>query len=753
MPLVALWGGCLAGFGFASSTHVLALIAIGLIGFAYRLFRGALSVRFLGIVVVVGVVLSWAHWKLNHSDQAQWAFAQMPVGQMTFVVRSDPVISETKGINSLSFNTETRFMADLLTIDGQSMHIPVAVSLNSGNQRFVMTETWRCDGSIAAATGLGRVAGFLHCRGGIQREKFAARYQSLATDTRSHLVSLTAGRHPDHLGAQLLPGLVVGDTSAQSDEVTRALRIAGLGHLTAVSGANVAIVIAALAWLLSHLHVRPRWRYVALVCGVIAFMVVARPSASVVRASVMASIALTLWVTGSQRRSEVVVLATGLVLLVIDPWLAVSWGFALSLAATLGLILLPRLWGISADSPWWQRLLAASVAACLATIPLLIAMGATPTLATIPANVTADFFVAPATIFGVLATVLSLCGLDLFAVLCADAGCMAAQAIVSIAQFFSESPLAISMLSWQSLFLIALTVWLWRDTVFPRPTRIAVGCIGAALILVLQVLTPQVHGWPASDWEMLACDVGQGDAALVKTGVASAIVIDVGGEPDLIDKCLESAHIDHVDLLIISHLHQDHVGGIAGVRRGGRTIGRTITAAFGQPAAGLQLLRREVHGPVEVAYAGMSGRSGSVRWQVLMALDPTSAVEPDGTTINSSSVVLLVQTAHWKILFTGDIETAAQQQLMSAMAPPAIDLVKVPHHGSRAQDPAFAGWVQAAAAWISVGADNPYGHPSPETLRSYRAARSAVFITRDCGAIAATALHTLVSEHGCSGVG
>ena len=198
-----------------------------------------------------------------------------------------------------------------------------------------------------------------------ERQRPAARYQSLATNTRANLLALTAGRHPQHLGAQLLPGLVVGDTSAQSDEVTRALRISGLGHLTAVSGANVAIVIAALAWLLSRIGMSPRWRYMVLMCGVLAFMVVARPSASVVRASAMAAIALTLWLTGSHRRAEVVVLATGVILLIIDPWLAVSWGFALSLAATLGLIVLPRFWGMSADSAWWKRLVASSVAACL----------------------------------------------------------------------------------------------------------------------------------------------------------------------------------------------------------------------------------------------------------------------------------------------------------------------------------------------------------------------------------------------------
>ena len=125
----------------------------------------------------------------------------------------------------------------------------------------------------------------------------------------------------------------------------------------------------------------------------------------------------------------------------------------------------------------------------------------------------------------------------------------------------------------------------------------------------------------------------------------------------------------------------------------------------------------------------------------------------DGTTINSSSIVLLVSTAHWRILFTGDVETAAQEQLMAAIAPPNVDLIKVPHHGSRSQSPTFARWVHAPAAWISVGADNPYGHPNAETVRSYRTAGAAVFMTRDCGAIAVTAQHTVVSERRCAGVG
>ena len=698
-------------------------------------------------LIAVASLAVLARWNVLHDPAAIELLETLPVGEVVFSTTSDPSTVATQGFQSLSFGEETRLRAESVAIGERSISLPMFVSFPGQLVGIEIGSTWKCTASMRIADGTVNFLAYVRCRDQPTLLRAAPVHQHWASILRDSLLQLSAGRHPSVDGATLLPGLVLGDTSAQSQELEKSLRTAGLGHLTAVSGANVAIVVGGVGFLLGLTSISRRSRFMVLVGTVIGFMIVVRPSASVVRASAMAIIALVLWLVGRRKNAESIILASAILLLLIDPWLALSWGFALSVAATLGLVLLPPLWGVDQSTSLWKRALFTATAAAAATTPVLIAMGAAPTLGTIPANVLADAFVAPATIAGVAAALLNVAHIDLVSELLADFAIVMAQAIVMISHTVSESILATPMVSWHGALLACVFIAIWRQKAFPH--RMFFIGVGGLLILVLgsRVATST---WPIADWELLVCDVGQGDAALIATGPASAIVIDSGGDAESIDGCLDRAGIKKVDLFVASHFHQDHVGGFAGVVRG-RMVERVITSAFAQPPMGLELIRGSVDVRAEAAYAGMSGVAPGVRWQVLSATVPdySQGSEVNGTAINSSSVVLLVQTRHWQILFTGDLETAAQEELMTHLGSLDVDLVKVPHHGSRFQAEGFAQWVGAEAAWVSVGADNPYRHPNRETLNRFRRAGMQVLTTMDCGAIAATARHTLVTERRC----
>lgn len=202
----------------------------------------------------------------------------------------------------------------------------------------------------------------------------------------------------------LVPGLVVGDVSAMPASLTDAFRVSGLTHLNAVSGENCAIVLATVGALLRRTPLRRNARIAAAAISLLAFVVLARPSPSVLRAATMGGIALVAMSLG--RRSQPVPLLSGAVLLLVllNPFLARSVGFALSAVATAAIIVIAPGW-TARLSRRMPRVLALAIAvpaaAQLACTPLLVAVFGQATPWAIPANLLAAPAVAPSTIAGI----------------------------------------------------------------------------------------------------------------------------------------------------------------------------------------------------------------------------------------------------------------------------------------------------------------------------------------------------------------
>lgn len=214
---------------------------------------------------------------------------------------------------------------------------------------------------------------------------------------------------PDQAG--LLPGLVVGDVSSLPESVENDFRAAGLTHLTAVSGANFAIVLGAVLLLARGVGIGPRWTVV--VCGVVlvAFVVLARPSPSVLRAAVMGGIGLLALVTGRRRQAVPALCTSVLALLAWWPQLAVDFGFALSVIATAGLVVVAPVWVDWLQRHGWGRgaaeIVAVSAAAHAVTAPIVAGMAGTFSMVGVLANIAVAPMVAPITVVGALAAVVA----------------------------------------------------------------------------------------------------------------------------------------------------------------------------------------------------------------------------------------------------------------------------------------------------------------------------------------------------------
>jgi competence protein ComEC len=514
----------------------------------------------------------------------------------------------------------------------------------------------------------------------------------------------------------LLPGLVVGDVSRLDPSLEADFRTTGLTHLVAVSGANCAIVAGAVLVLLRAVRIGPRTSAVAAGLALLGFVVLARPSPSVLRAAAMGGLALVALATGRTRAGLPALAATVLGLVLVSPDLARSAGFAMSVVATGALLLVAPVWSAALVArgvpPLAAQALAVPAAAHLATAPLIAAVSGRVSLVAIPANLLAAPAVAPATVLGVLAAVAApLSG--------AVAGALAWLAgwpvrwIVGVAEHGAGVPDA--ALGWpagaRGAVLLALLLYGGALLARSRSARRAAlaATLGAALIAVpVRVVAP---GWPPPGWLFVACDVGQGDGLMLHAGPGAAVVVDTGPDPALADGCLRRLHVDRIPLLVITHLHADHVGGLSGALRG-RRLGAIVTGPLDEPApAWHDLLGAAASRGVTVGQPSV-GRTWQIGAVQLQVLGPEIAYHGTRSDPNNSSLVLRARIGGHTVLLAGDAEIAAQRALLRSGLDLRADVLKVPHHGSAYSDSEFLAAVRARVGVISVGAGNDYGLPA-----------------------------------------
>lgn len=263
---------------------------------------------------------------------------------------------------------------------------------------------------------------------------------------------------------------------------------------------------------------------------------------------------------------------------------------------------------------------------------------------------------------------------------------------------------------------------------------------------------------------MTVLDVGQGDSIIVETPSGRVLLIDGGGHYDslpgagnsdsgekVVVPYLRSHGIDHVDVLILTHPHGDHVGGLPAVLRAER-VGVVLDGTvlpYPSPSYRefLQLVKDD-HIPYRHAVRGMKldfgdGVSGEI-------LNPPAQGLPYGTgdddkTVNDYSAVLRLTYGHTHFMLDGDAEEEAEANMLAAYPPSelAADALKVGHHGSRnASSDAWLAAVQPRIGVISCGLRNSFGHPHEESLERLAAHHVQVYRTDLNGAV------TVISDGG-----
>ena len=531
----------------------------------------------------------------------------------------------------------------------------------------------------------------------------------------------------------LIPGMVLGDTSKQSASFKDAMKRSGLTHLVAVSGANFAIVSSFVLWCMQFVIKRTKYRLLATAIALSCFIALVRPSPSVLRAAAMAAVLLS--AQASKRHTDSLpALGFAIAAVVIgDPWQAQDAGFALSVMATAGLLLFAPI--LEERLPTHKKLaqaLAPPIAAMLFCSPILVALSGYLSPMSIVANLLAAPFVAPITILGFIAALISPLAPIVTVALVACIR-IPASLIASIARHIAEFPvLTIHNGKIGFLIVASLITFLWLFKKSWRQTT--------AVIVVMILALTWIQRWPAGDWQIANCDVGQGDSMVINLHHGQGIVIDVGPDPSAEDKCLKALGVKEIPLLILSHFHADHVGGLSGLLRD-RTVQQTWISNNLEPVLesthALQLLQGIA---ITTVQRGMTAQMAGITFDVLwpdVTIHNFASMPGEGSAINNSSIAMIVSTPDWSIFTAGDLEPPAQHEILGEVR--AVDIYKVCHHGSKYQDTAIMKSLSAQIAVISVGAKNSYGHPAAETIASLTRLGTQVVRTDRDGALAITA--------------
>lgn len=541
--------------------------------------------------------------------------------------------------------------------------------------------------------------------------------------------------------AALLVTLTTGDRSHLSTEQWRVLKASGTNHLMAISGLHIGFV-AVLAFYLSRclwplcgpacLYIAaPKMAMLMSILAAACYSALAGFALPTQRALIMLAVFLAVKLFNRRTSSSQVLAVSALIILLIDPFAALSPGFYLSFAA-LAVILLGMGSRYQTQGLWWrwgrtQWLVAFGL------LPILTFwFGEIPTLG-IPANLVAVPLVSLCTVPLTLLGSLLLAVYEPLAVFLWYIALASLEWLWPVLQFIAAQEL--STIRFYPPSVLTLACAFAGTLILLLPAGIPGRHLG--LVCLLPLFFPGLNKLEQGQLRFTVLDVGQGLAAVLQTR-DYVLVYDTGAKYSahfnagtaVVVPYLKHSGLSHIDKLIISHTDNDHIGGLQGILD--EIDVRSVSSSVPLALAG----RRN-----ELCYSTQSWQWNGVNFDILHPSRPTALGG------NNASCVLRVRLHGTTILLTGDIEIEAERALL-ARYPEGLKstVVTAPHHGSRtSSSPAFLDATRPDIVVFPVGYRNRFGFPKQDIMRRYRIRGSRLLDTAYSGAI-----EFEFSQHGLS---
>ena len=529
----------------------------------------------------------------------------------------------------------------------------------------------------------------------------------------------------------LLLGILFGQKDYLDDEIYRSFQEVGVAHILAVSGLHVGIIFLFMNRLLKGiaLHIRT----LIIILALLIYMMITGNTPSVMRATFMIILYILSSFFDRKYDSISAILFVALIMLIVNPIQLMMTGFQLSFLAVLSIALLykPILSKLKIIPGYWAELIAASLAAQVGIIPVTVyyfnIISPWAPLANLPIIIILGYLVP----LGILAILISFFSIALAGFL-GNFLQIGVILMTKITLFFNYlpfsgvkiiSPNVFTIIIFYSLLILSLISKKYLVQVKINRKKCILGLLSIYLIVQIGI------SFIPARMELTFLDVGQGDCSIIRTPRRQTILIDGGGnrlggfdvgERILVPYLLKNG-IRKIDLMFISHFHRDHMAGLISVLDNLKTDTLIIGNQPERTEEYDIILSKckENNVTVQLLSAGEAVTlEKDISFKVLHPSD--SLIDNSRDDMNNNSLVVLMEYKNIRALFTGDIEAEAERQLINTYPDLNVDIIKIPHHGSKnSSTQELLDLLKPKIAVIQVGRNN-FGHPNDEVLEKLK---------------------------------
>jgi competence protein ComEC len=576
-------------------------------------------------------------------------------------------------------------------------------------------------------------------------------FQNIIYPSRVYALNVIDGQIEGEEGSYL-KGLLTGSKTSMPEELKDNFIKAGVMHLIAVSGLNVAYVILFSMMFFSIFRLKREYRYIITMIFNVYYCLFTGAQPSIVRATILGILVILAWLLQKRTVFLNLIGASAIIVFIIDSRQLFDAGFILSYSATISMVLFFQKIQDKIQPLFFRKsflfgrtlyyfviLFLSTLAAQIGTLPLTSLYFGKISLISFVSNIIAVPLSNISLALGMM-QVITAPVLGILSEAIAEVNYLLLKLQIIVINFFGELDFAYTVkynfdtLSMIIYFLIAGL--LFTVTVKNYKFRISI-----ALLLILMLLVFRYQ--PEPKMKIVFFDVGQGDAALITTPSGKNILIDAGAKSDAVDNAkrhiapyLERNRISDIDLLILTHLHYDHSGG-AGYLLENFNIKKIILNDINPYDLNFKIIediltKRKID--KENLYTGDIINIGEdIKFYCL---------SPEKKDINDSGfydacIVMKMKYRDFDILFASDIDAEKENNLVNAYGNFLIsDIMKVPHHGSKnSSSPEFVAVSKPFYSVVSCGYQNHFNHPSPLTLEKLKTSGSIICRTDLEGAV------------------
>lgn len=545
--------------------------------------------------------------------------------------------------------------------------------------------------------------------------------------------------------SSLMVGVTLGIKDNIPGETIKAIKNSGVAHALAVSGLHTGIIYAVLEFAFYRLGISRKLSFVIESIVIIFYSFLAGLSPSVIRASIMIMVFMLSKVVGRENDSLNSMCFSAVILLLINPLILFSVSFQLSYGAVIGIIvfynqikmmleLLPK---------YLQESIAVMLSAQLVVGPVLAYHFYNISLAGFIANLLVVPLVSLVLITGLISGLVGLIFEPLGALFVKCPGLLLdiVEKIVLISSKLPFATIIVPAMPTFSIFLYFLSLALIFDLIPFKKEDYLKNKKVCAIVLIIVAILPAL--WPFGTFEVTFIDVGQGDSILIQTEGKKTILIDGGGTPsyfdsdfdtgeDIILPFLYSKGINEIDIVVFTHFDDDHAKGLLSILKSMRV--KNIVYGLPEDCEAFEEMLEIAHEKQINTIQVGRGDSFIVDSVVFEVLHPVK--DAPFSSGNNNSVVLKMSYKGISFLFTGDLEYEGEQSLISSKRDIRAHVLKIGHHGSATStSEEFLSTVSPIYGVITVGADNNFGHPSPEVIKRLEERGITVFRTDINGAV------------------